>query len=71
MAGSGGEAGCVPLGLKALTGSPVASSPHIDFILVARATKVPNGPFSTGPMVILDFWTRRRRAGSSAGGPWL
>ncbi len=69
--GSGGEAGCVPQGLKALTGPPVSSSPHIDCILVAKASKGPNGLNFTGPMVIFDSWTRRRRAGSSASGRWL
>ncbi len=57
MAGSGGEAGCVPQGLKALTGPPVSSSPHIDCILVAKAAKGPNGLNFTGPKVILDSWT--------------
>lgn len=55
MAGSGEDVGCVPQGLKALTGPPVSSSPHFDCILVAKAGKGPNGPNFTGPMVISVF----------------
>ena len=60
MAGSVGEAGCVPPGRKALTGPldcPVnSSSPYIDFIPAARASKGPNGLIFAGPMVIWEIW---------------
>ena len=43
MTGSGGEAGCVLLGPKALSGSLVSSSPCFEFIPVPMAAKGPNG----------------------------